>query len=390
MRPLQVWLPNISGSRAWPQAKRDRDRAYQVWRGEDTVWLMPGLERAVRWAEDGDVACLALPAEHWERLDVYHVGGNGAVWGAGASETFPDGRVDGLLDAWLNLGAVGGVKLYAQPDKLAVRVPCVEGDKVTYELREFRIQPGAVAPTRLPKEDGPGVFTLRWPPSDSAVPSISAEQESHELCGPFDPAVDEGLPIAVRRSDNARRTLRVMLEWPEPLRALFPPGSGLDDLQACARMNKIARQSRCDLEGVINAARVHSAECVTEGQTMTGAAWFGPILAAEGEEGALIALEARYGLLASNLDEAMEADVWEEIATRPFLVRRVWGAVGLFWALALDRLEEGRGFNVCERCGRVLQGKRDKRFCGRADDLECFKARRAADRRKERHRQKHS
>ena len=120
---------------------------------------------------------------------------------------------------------------------------------------------------------------------------------------------------------------------------------------------------------------------------MTGAAWFGPILAAEGEEGALSALEVRYGLDAGSIDEASETDAWREIVMRPFPIRRAWGATGLLYGLMLDRLEQGRGFNACERCGRVLQGKRGKRFCARADDIECFKARRAADRRKERYRQ---
>ena len=99
MRPLQVWLPNISGSLAWPEARRDRDRAYQAWRGEKTIWFSPELEMPFRWTDRGGVACLALPSEHWERVEVYHVGANGAVWGADTSDTFPNGKVDGLLVA---------------------------------------------------------------------------------------------------------------------------------------------------------------------------------------------------------------------------------------------------------------------------------------------------
>ncbi len=150
-----------------------------------------------------------------------------------------------------------------------------------------------------------------------------------------------------------------------PLRALFPPGTGLDDLHAWVRMSRIARQSQADLDAALSAARLYSADYLTDGETMTGAAWFGPILAAEGEEGALIALEVRYGLAARSIDEASETNAWREIVMRPVPIHRAWGATGLLYGLMLDRLEQGRGFNACERCGRVLQGKRGKRFCAR-------------------------
>ena len=76
---------------------------------------------------------------------------------------------------------------------------------------------------------------------------------------------------------------------------------------------------------------------------MTGAAWFGPLFAAEGKEGALIALEARYGLTASGIDEASETDTWREIVMQPFPVRPAWGATGLLYGLMLDRLSSKAG-----------------------------------------------
>ncbi len=387
MRPLQVWLPSISGSLARREARGDRARTYRDWRGEEAIWLMPGLEKPFRWIHEGGVACLALPSEHWERIVVYHIGANGVVSGAGATEIFPNASVDGLLDAGLNLNLAGGVKLYHQPEKLAFEVPRLAGDKVTYEMRELQVQPGAVAPVEPDDESVSGGFVLEWPPPDQPLASVSAEEESLEYYGPFDPLNDADLPLAVRRANEKERALRVTLGWPEPLKTLFPPGSGLDDLRACARMSKIARQSPTNLEGALSAARLYSADCVSEGETVTGAGWFAPILAAEGEEGALYALEARYGLAATSIAEASNTEDWRNIMLKPVPIRRAWGAAGLLWALMLDRLDDGRAFNACERCGRILQGKRDKRFCGKQDDSKCFRARRSADRRKERYRQ---
>lgn len=55
-------------------------------------------------------------------------------------------------------------------------------------------------------------------------------------------------------------------------------------------------------------------------------------------------------------------------------VTRVWGAVGLFWALLIDELENSRGLRTCRYCGRLLKGKGDKEYCGPNDDPECHKA----------------
>ncbi len=388
MRPLQVWLPNITGTLAWPTAERDRSRAYEEWRGEDSVWLIPGLKEPFRWVEEEDVACLAVPAEHWEQLDVYHVGKNGAVYGPGADESFRDGRIDGLFDTWLNPHTAGGVKFYLGPDKLTLQAPRRDGRKVHYEVHHVRLQPGATAPIVLDEDNDTGCFTLRWPPAEVDLPTVSPEAESHELYGPFDPVQEDGKPIAVRRADKTQRALRVSLEWPGPLKTLFPPGSGLDDLHASARMSRLARQSQADLDGARSTARSDSAKYLTAGETCIGPAWLGPILAAEGEQGALFAMEARYGISAGSIAEAERSNEWRGIVNQPIPIRRAWGAAGLFWALMLDRLEEGRSFNACQRCDRILQGKRDKRFCGRADDNQCFQERRAADRRRERNKQK--
>ncbi len=76
---------------------------------------------------------------------------------------------------------------------------------------------------------------------------------------------------------------------------------------------------------------------------MTGAARVGPFFAAEGKEGALIALEARYGLTASGIDGASETDTWREIVMQPFPVRTAWGGTGLLYGLMLGRLSNKAG-----------------------------------------------
>src|ERR1043165_8568767 len=105
MRPIQLWLPRLADSLSRPQYQRDARRAMEAWKGDYTVWLLPDLKEEVRWDEpigDGKtrVPVVAIPAEHLDRLDVYHIGETGQVWGL-KGWRFPGSCVNGLLDAWL-------------------------------------------------------------------------------------------------------------------------------------------------------------------------------------------------------------------------------------------------------------------------------------------------
>ena len=91
-------------------------------------------------------------------------------------------------------------------------------------------------------------------------------------------------------------------------------------------------------------------------------AWWEPIIAEEGEMGALIAIASRFGIEANSLE----------------------GALGLMWALLLDRLKASQSFQFCERCGQLISGKADKRFCSEEDNAECYRARKRDDKRRSR------
>jgi hypothetical protein len=85
-----------------------------------------------------------------------------------------------------------------------------------------------------------------------------------------------------------------------------------------------------------------------------------------------------------SLERLKKSDAWRKTMTAYIDVRRVWGPIGLLWALLIDRLEKGKPALQCDRCGRPLEGTRRKRLCGPRDDPKCYKARRAEDRRRER------
>jgi len=45
-------------------------------------------------------------------------------------------------------------------------------------------------------------------------------------------------------------------------------------------------------------------------------------------------------------------------------------------------IEKG-SINTCDLCGNIISGKKDKKFCNKKEKPNCFKRRRASDKRKE-------
>jgi len=178
--------------------------------------------------------------------------------------------------------------------------------------------------------------------------------------------------------------------WPAPLEVLFPTGSGLDDLYAQAQMTDLVRQSREDSEGARHAAREKAAPYVSPGWTTRELSWLGPTYfggknVGKGDQ-AVVIDAMRFGIDVENLEEFFRSSKWKRLRAERVPATRVWGAVGLFWALLAEALETRRAFASCQRCGRIFEGRRHKRFCGPPDDTGCFRERRAHAKRQSRSR----
>ena len=112
-------------------------------------------------------------------------------------------------------------------------------------------------------------------------------------------------------------------------------------------------------------------------------AWLEPIISEEGE-GALFAIESRFGIEENSLENALSNASLRKELDHPMPVQRAWGVPGLMWALLLDRLNASQSFQLCERCGQLISGKADKRFCCEEDNAECYRARKRDDKRRSR------
>jgi hypothetical protein len=385
-QPIQFWFPWLEDNLASPETQRDARRAFKEWNGQPKVWLLPELKKTEQWRETkGKIRfdVLGVPAEHCDRLDVYHIGSNREIFGLARRSLFPQG-LDGLLDAWLNLHNLdGGLKFYFAPRTFTFNAPEVKKTGIRYTNSKFRIASGPTWPL-VAVNKSKRMVTTKWPPSDRNAAPVSPEAESAEYYGTLK-QVDHGrMPVAVSERDPNFCSLPIVVLLPKPLEQLAPRGVGMDTLAGQVKMAEIAKLSVSNLRGALKEAKEAVGVYVTEGQTTQEHAWFFPTLQKEGLDRALHLACFRFNLKEHRtLEETMKSSAWQAEMMKRVPIRRAWGILGLFWSLLIDRLELGEKFDTCRNCGRTISGRKGKQYCGK-ENADCYRARRAADRRRER------
>ena len=392
---LQVWIPRLGGDLGRPEVARDALRAYAAWEGDLRVWRSPEFERLVRWRRF-DWTEVAVPAEVVERVDVYHIGADGRAFGHCARQYFPRGRIDGLLHAWLNVADLGGCKSVPAPASLTLEFPGIYGEEAQYDRVKISVEAGAAMPTELTSD---GRIKVSWPPSDRPIPpTVFPDAESMALNPPGERFTDEsGVPLVTYSDGSVGH--QVINVWPGPIGLLMPALGSFGDLLAQQQMTAIAKLSTTNLELALRLAHEQAAPYFSIGRTTRAFATVYTMLLNDGPL-AILNFAENVGVSANILADAYAASdnktltnqrlaeilgpsaEFRRALAQPIAIKRVWGALGLFWALLLEELEARRPFCVCARCGRITSGKKGKRFCGANDNPDCFHGRRAADRRR--------
>jgi hypothetical protein len=176
-------------------------------------------------------------------------------------------------------------------------------------------------------------------------------------------------------------------------------------------MVAVAERSANDPAGALQEAREAAAPYLGVGVTTHELSWFMPTLIALfhtiNEETLSVQAQGRpveilqrdlafdlarerFGLEARDCVQALRSGEWARKMRASIPIRRAYGAVGLFWALLIDRLEASLPYQACERCHCLLEGKRrgkkTKRVCGPPDNKACYDRRMAAKMRASRRR----
>jgi hypothetical protein len=439
MRPLQIWLPRLGKSLFFEEVGRDILRAFQLWDSQRTVWFLPGLDEPTTLkAPDESAAFLYIPAEHFDRVAVYHANRDGYVYGEGSAHRFPESRLKGLLQGWLNCPQP--TEWPAEPS-VELDVPVISPQGVRLERRRIELTHDPWVPHRL-NPDTNAMEPIKFPSRGPHRISISSEAETRSRFGPW--RWTNQPHLAVSKTDPTIFGFPRRLIWPAPFSNLFPAFSGPDDLLALGRMKLCAKLREHNPIFALQRAQVWSAPYISQGIAPYELAETWPnfiqggvsklehektVLASKGHRKGRTATGSGTATEPPNSEEVSSGDSWLKMgpdfmrgaanaaylgpaerfgisspseksdwrhtgmslmeATRDSMVSvtRAWGAVGLFWALLIDELENSRRLRTCRYCGRFLKGKGNKEYCGPNDDPECHKTSRRNARRRQRNTQ---
>jgi hypothetical protein len=361
MKPIQLWLPTFYGGIAQPEFQRNRARMSRARKTEQVMWSMPGWEGPAGWKQEG-VRVSCLNGEALQCVRILHIGDNGVVVGPGAA-SFPSQSVGGLLDSWLKEDFVRAVPGGADKP-IVVQIPESRPGGVVFVRAELPVVPSSYFPFGIERDEA---VQAQWPPGLDWPETVSPEMESGRL-------------RAAQQADSSQ----LRLVWTAPFDGLQPEVISADDVFARDKMRLIAETNGKNLGNADATAVVEARDWIGEGRASVYEAWLLPILAKEGEEAALIAIESRFGISAGRLEEAYKIEeLWRHL-NKTMPVTRAWGVPGLMWTLFIDRLSNARRYWTCERCGGFITGRGHKRFCAESDNPECFHARKAAEKRRSR------
>jgi len=390
MKPLQVWLPAFDPMVSSPARKRDLQRAQRSWRGETTVWLLPDLKAEARWQTPGCPFSfeLAVPSETFDRIDIHHVGKNGGLFGNYLR--FPARTLGDFLGAWLNLRNRPeglGINYYLVPEEIPFIAPTIEGDTAVYRLGWIKVGPANFIPLEISPDRR---FQFSWPPPGVPFETVSPSSESLEAAGPLEHAGHLQLDETHRYSTFARRDApeeRATIfvdRWPEPFTQLFPHGGGPDAGLCLVKASEVACLSQSDPEDALRKAQNYSAGSTCQGTSLVRDSWLYTLIQESEEADVLAQIELSHGLCFSSFQESEVSQEFHEKMSSVVPIRRAIGVQGLLWSLLIEKLEDGLRFLPCKHCGRIIEQRKSRKFCGRETNPECFGTRRASDKRRER------
>ncbi len=386
--PVQLWAPKTPTNPIFPRAQADLEAAFRLWQGEIRIYFHDFCDQTRRFVTEKTVQDVGLPqalvpGQELRILDVVHIDEQLGVWPP--VDMGPDvpelNRVSAsLYQQWADsrLLILRGRKSFRW------RLPAVRNGELAWEDFDISMPPGPVADL-IAEEGDEGLIKIRFGSGLAGRPTVSLELEQLEQHGNLrweeDHELSEEWDVVVSQDAPDIPAIYLTHRWPSPFDVMFP-FVGLDILHSWGTMQIALENIR---EGRTELALKAACEVVESRTAEVGVelcyAWFLPKLSLSPQE-ALMALENRFGLVFSTLDKVFQSAEAMRLLSTPIPVRRVVGWDGYLWWRLYEDLQSGMGFGVCRRCGQPLIGVTSaRRFCSRAENEECYLARRAASQR---------
>ncbi|TAJ19865.1 MAG: hypothetical protein EPO65_05460 [Dehalococcoidia bacterium] len=209
---------------------------------------------------------------------------------------------------------------------------------------------------------------------------------------------DGGRRLVVRRgwretdalTPTTREGTALGVVWPEPWNIFLLGAAVVEALDEWARLHSIlAMIERGDLAEACGRAETMLARRAIKVTAPFSLPFWDVFRVHEGDEEYLTAMELALGVSTNSVAQLHQSETFLDEIRRPLPVTVLNGLLGYVWFQVVRELHAGYVPRRCASCGRLLPaGARLRtRYCGETDHPDCYKDRKASDRRRRRHRQ---
>ena len=373
---FQLWLPYFPMSPFNGANARDLQRAKKEWNNEQRIYLSPDYENVSRLKfrnEKGFLVMrgMTIPSETTNIIEVINVDNEGNHFppsSPGIPEEWKGKVPENLVLRWLN----------SKPPKLftmkeitllfpEINSSLTENSKI--ELIEKKFVPGTfIVPTfGIDEELHSALF--KWPPENSSLPiTVSPGSEIKEYG---------------KSGDRIENNVPLLLAWDEQqFNEMFILSTTLDHFYYLSIMKEILKKKNKKEIFSWRDKFVSKIKCTLE------LAWLYPKYAKDMfsdhySNDTVFDIETKFGIHVDKIEDIFNHDEYDKKFRVQTEIPCIFSWIGYCW-WELGELIKEKTIKTCERCGNIIVGKEDKRFCSKEENPACFNARRAEDRKRER------
>jgi hypothetical protein len=371
--PIQLWLPLLNFSVFNDTMMRDLQRAKLKWNGQDRIWLLPEIEETKSW-QIGTFLELAVPSESFNIISILNVDEEDNIY-FNADGMLPKEWKkipDDLLEQWLKAPLPDCITWI---DSFKIRMPFISEKTVEYEIREHYLKPASSFPMKIDGDE----FEINLTPK-SKKNYISLEYEGKDRFQGQQGKIGD-MSCTIDQEGNV--SLNTSLRWIEPFQSMFFLGGNADLIQHKYKMQNAIENNDT------KTTKDWLGRFVDEGKNDLFTIWLLPKIYGrddnENSEKLLLEIESKFNICCDNLDELLINPAYKKLFSQVYPIKRIFSWPGYLWWKLSTSMDQSK-LKFCQRCRKLLTGKKNKKFCSKQDNPDCYRERRTYDKEQERKR----
>ena len=379
--PLQIWAPVIDISPYDKKSIAAMEMAQQTWSGELRMWLSPEVDRKISWEEEPGSFESLIPAYEANVIDIYHLDSRRRIFPrlSPGDKWFKKGVPSDLYLRWLQ----APVELIEKPDTVVFDFPTFEHGRIVKKPRGFRTAPGTIV-SGLYVDAAHGEATILGPLRPKERLPVSLMVESEHLFGNAKWELDDnGQTTGFVLSDKLGRfkAQPFRCQWREPFNYMYEGETSLDTLFVRSRIaGLIGKFNEANYSDTVKELESIRDRYVRISQAPISHVDFLPltntILNAEHRKCFLMNLEEDHGISFGAFENLKSSSEFIQYLQTPVKIKRINTWTGFFIDQLVEDVLKLEPIRFCAHCGKLFRGgHRDRRFCTKEENGECFRER---------------